>query len=442
MTLLEALEQMDSFNDAKRAEAAEAAARLADFPAGEGFLFNLHCHSFYSCNAWGWSPTHIAYACRKSRLMATGLCDFDVLDGLEEFLRAGALFQIRAAVHLETRAYISELAGADISSPGEPGVTYIMGCGFTRVPDPKTSAGRRLTTLRRNALARNRELIARINERIPEVAINERTDLAPMTPRGVATERHIIRAYRLRGIKAFPDPQKRAAFWAPLCKTTPDKFLELEKDTPHCEEVIRSALAKRGGIGYKAPDSKAFPKAESFIRWVGDCGALPTVTWLDGTSGGEESADTLLDLLTDKGCRAVNIIPDRNWHGKTPEQAALKQRKLREMVAACQKRFLPIIIGTEMNKLGLPFADDLSLPELAPYREPFTNGMKVIIGHTLLGRYADAPFTGERALSEFPDPAKRYAFYAKVGGRPPVSAAYVRHLEDIGPERAFGFLAN
>ena len=46
---------------------------------------NLHFHSFYSYNAEYWSPTRIAWESKKKALYASGIIDFDVLSGLEEF---------------------------------------------------------------------------------------------------------------------------------------------------------------------------------------------------------------------------------------------------------------------------------------------------------------------------------------------------------------------
>lgn len=408
------IEKLDSFDPAERDAAVRTLARETRFPPAGG-LFNLHCHSFYSYNAHGWSPSRIAYECRMRGLYAAGLCDFDVLDGLEEFFRAGDLFGIRTMVHLETRAFLPELADRDINSPGEHGVAYIMGCGFTGVPGPDTDAGRTLAGLRAGAQARNRALIGRINAALPEIAIDEAGDLLPMTPGGAPTERHIVRAYRLRAEKAFPDAAARARFWAQPLKMPPAAFTELERDVPKCEDALRALLAKRGGIGYRPPDTSSFPTAERFVRWARECGAIPTVAWLDGTSEGEADAGELLDRMTALGCAAVNIIPDRNIRGKTPEQAALKQRRLAEMIAAAEKRGLPVVIGTEMNKTGLPFADDLSRPELAPYRGVFTAGADILTGHTLLGRRAGIPYLGETAASFFPDVKERNRFFAAVG---------------------------
>ena len=59
------------------------ASRHADRLGSETANLNLHFHSFFSYNAEGFSPSHIAWEARKAGLYAAGLCDFDVLDGLE-----------------------------------------------------------------------------------------------------------------------------------------------------------------------------------------------------------------------------------------------------------------------------------------------------------------------------------------------------------------------
>ena len=429
------------FDAITRRDALTQLAESTTFPA-PGMDFNMHCHSFFSYNADGWSPSRVAYECRIRGLSASALCDFDVLDGLEEFLEAGRLLAQRSAVHLETRAYVRELSTADISSPGEPGVTYIMGCGFTGIPKDGSAQAQTLAQLRQGAQDRNLALIARVNATLPEIAIDYARDVQPLTPKGVATERHIMRAYRVRAETAFPDPAARAAFWAPLLKCEVAAYPDIEANVPKMEDLVRNTLAKRGGIGYIQPDEKTFPLSDDFTRRVKSCGAIPTIAWLDGTSGGEADCDTLLDLMTDKGCAALNIIPDRNWNLKKPEEATLKQAKLDEIVRACVKRDLPINIGTEMNKGGLPFVDKLSGPVLKKYGAEFTLGMQVMVGQMLLALYAHAPYLGERAQAEFASAKKRNAFYASVGNLPALTVARAKVLEDAGPDKAFSMLAD
>ncbi|MDX9868702.1 MAG: hypothetical protein RBT78_12350 [Kiritimatiellia bacterium] len=434
-------EALNDFDAGIRRDALRKACRGARFPE-PGANFNMHCHSFFSYNAEGWSPSSVAYVCRVQGLCAAGLCDFDVLDGLEEFTEAGLRLGLRTAVHLETRAYVPEFAEAEISSPGEPGVTYIMGCGFTRLPDPETAQARTLARLRDGARERNLALLGRVNAALPAIAIDYGRDVLPLTPMGVATERHIVRAYCARSRTVMPDPAERAAFWSPVLKCGTEAFAALGADVPKMEDLVRNALAKRGGLGYIQPTAQTFPLADDFIRWVLACHAIPTVAWLDGTSGGEADCERLLERMTAKGCAALNIIPDRNWNLAKPDEAALKRAKLDEMVNAAIRRDLPINIGTEMNKGGLPFTDDLAGPVLGRYAAAFTQGMRVMVGHAVLGRYADAPYVGERARTEFADLKRRNAFYAAVGALPALSLSQAEALSAAGPDKAFAMLAD
>lgn len=436
---MNAITQLDNFDRSIRDAALEQLIETTELPVA-GKLYNMHCHSFFSYNSEGWSPTHIAYSCAKEGLYAAALCDFDVLDGLEEFLNATQKLSLRSAVHLETRAYIPAMNDVEISSPGEPGVTYIMGCGFTAIPDAGSSAGRTLAKLRQGAQERNLALIARINAALPEIAIDYEKDVVPLTPKGVATERHIIGAYRMRSTEIFEEKRQMAAFWAPLLKCTVEEFAAINANVPKFEDLIRNALAKRGGIGYTQPTPETFPSAGEFAQWVKDCNAIPTVAWLDGTSDGEADADTLLEGMTNMGCAALNIIPDRNWNIQDPAMAALKQRKLDEIINAAVKRDLPINIGTEMNKGGLPFVDDITTPILRKYEALFTQGANIMVGQTVLAKYAALPYCGKRAAAMFDTVADKNNFYAAVGALPPLTQKKAAEYFAAGTEQTLELL--
>ena len=437
-------QRLNDFDPRVRRDALEALVTLAgrQFPGKTGSNINLHCHSFFSYHAEGWSPTHIAWACSRKGLYAAALCDFDVLDGLDEFLDAGLVLGLRTAVHLETRAFVPAYAKVDINSPGEPGVTYIMGAGFVAKPAADSPQGRGLEAFRRAARARNEALVARINARLPEIAIRYAREVLPLTPLDVATERHIVRAYAARARHVMPDAAPRAAFWAALLKRQPDACAALEADAPAFEEALRSALAKRGGIGYLQPDAATFPPVSEFIAWVRSCGAIPTITWLDGTSGGETHCRAMLDALREQGCAALNIIPERNWNIAKPTERDVKIAKLDEIVKTATALDLPINIGTEMNRAGLPFVDDLSGPELSRHRDAFVFGAQIMVGHTLLARYAGAPYLGARAQAEFPRLKARNRFYASVGALPPIVCESADRLLNAGPNCAFTLLAD
>ena len=436
--------RLNEFDPRVRRDALEALLALTgrQAPADSGGNVNMHCHSFFSYHAEGWSPTRIAWSCHRQGLHAAALCDFDVLDGLDEFLRAGLTLGLRTAVHLETRAFLADCAQQDINSPGEPGVTYIMGAGFVAKPATNTPQGRSLAQFRNSASTRNEALIARINEKIPAIRIQYAHDVLPLTPLGVATERHIVRAYVAQARQAFADAAKRAAFWAPLLKRKPEECKTLESDETKFEEAIRGALAKRGGIGYAQPDATTFPPIEEFIAWVRACDAIPMIAWLDGTSAGEADCRAMLALLRDKGCAALYIVPERNWNIAKPQERDLKVAKLHEIVQEATAMDLPINIGTEMNRAGLPPADELNGPVLCQHREIFQQGAHIMVGHTLLARYAAAPYLGARAEAEFPQRKDRNQFYAAVGALPPVTHDIADTYLDAGPDKTFQLLAD
>lgn len=400
---------------------------------------NMHMHSFFSYNAEGWSPTHVAWGARQAGLWAAGLCDFDVLDGLDEFYEAAAATGMRAAVHIETRAYVTALAADDINSPGEPGVAYVMGGGLGRVPPAAAAAGRQLAELRDAARRRNEELVARINARLPDLAIDYARDVLPLTPADVATERHIISAYRLAIARAYPDAGARTARLADLLGKPAADCANLEAQVPAYEESLRARLAKRGGVGYVAPTAQTFPPVEPFFAWVRACGAIPMIAWLDGDSAGERDAVRLVRLMCEAGALALNIIPDRNWNYKDPAVRARKTAALRAIVEVARARDLPINVGTEMNRLGLPFVDDLSGAELAPYAVDFQRGAAIMVGQSTLARYADYTYVGAGA-DEFPAPRKRNAFFEAVGRLPALDSATATRLTEIGPQRALVWL--
>jgi len=429
-------QRLCSFDARERAAALDELSRsgVASDGSQRGNV-NMHMHSFFSYNAEGWSPTRIAWECAKRGLDAGGLIDFDVLDGLPEFFAAGEQLGLRVLVGVESRVYYKEFATKEIDSPGEPGVHYLDGIGFCGLPDKGTPAAAGLQRWRDNAQKRNVELVARINPRVPEIAVDYEAQVLPLSPGRCPTERHIIAAYVDQAQSRFSGGDL-AAFWSRTLGKTPDEAAALLKNRPKLEEVVRSRFAKRGGFGYVQPTSETFPAMDAFTAWVRACGAIPMESWLDGTSDGEAEAEALLECSISKGCRAFSIIPDRNWNIVDEKAKAVKVANLRRSVALADARHMPLNIGTEMNKLGLPFADDLRGPVLREFAASFHRGAMVLIGHTVCGRFGGFGYLSAAAEAEFPSFAKRNAFFASVGMLPAVTSAVAGRLRDAGADRA------
>ena len=419
--------QLNDFSPTKRAQALEALIAAGVRPAGEQETVNLHCHTFFSFNAYGYSPIALAWLAKQKGFKALGIVDFDVLDGVEEFLNACEHLALRGSAGMETRVYIQDFSKREINSPGEPGIYYYMGIGFTSGQIPADIAPI-LADIRRRADQRNRVMMDRLNIHLSPVMVDYVRDVLPLTPTGNTTERHLLAAYTRAAAGYFADP---APFWAKKLDLSEEQVRTQIADAPGFQNIIRAKLMKRGGVGYTRPGPDTFPTIEEVNRLIVACGALPCAAWLDGTSTGEQAIEELLDLLVSKGVVAFNIIPDRNWNISDPEVRRVKVQNLYRVVELAQKLDLPLNIGTEMNSYGQKLADDFDAPELVPLRKPFLAGAYFIYGHTVMQRTLGLGYQSEWAKSYLLTRRERNAFYTQMGRLIPPGRAGVGQLKQL-----------
>ena len=381
----------------------------------KGSFVNLHCHTFYSFNAYGYSPAHIAWKAYKQGLEAVGIVDFDVLDGVDEILEAGRILGIKTTAGIESRVFIKEYSDKVINSPGEPGVAYFMGCGFYKTPKQGSKSDKVLQKFGNIAKERNLARLKDINEVLKEYKIDYDKEVMPLTPKGNATERHILVAIYTKIQKAFNnDKKKLVVFWTEKLKVDEQKIASLIDNAPEFQMLIRSKIVtKSSSSGGSLKD--VFPSLEEVIEMIYEVDALPVHTWLDGTNEGEKNIKSFLGLLIEKGVVALNIVPDRNWNIKDPKEKEIKVKNLNEVIAAANVLGLPLIAGTEMNKYGQKFVDDFSAPELSPYLEDFRNGAFFMYGHTRMAMLFDKGFNSDWAKKVLSDRIKRNNFYIKAG---------------------------
>jgi hypothetical protein len=403
--------QLGSFAPESRQQALAALLEGAGERPPCGEVANMHCHSFFSFNAYGYSPSALAWVARQRGIPLMGIVDFDVLDGVEEFLSACQQAGVRASAAMETRAYIPEFGDREINSPGEPGVYYYMGIGFTRSAAPADVAAI-LAGLRARAEQRNRAMVARINAYLDEVQVDYERDVLTRTPAGNATERHMLAAYTQAAAEKFADP---SAFWAEKLKMSLEQVTAQLKDMPTFQNTVRSKLMKRGGVGYVQPEAGSFPTIEEVNQLTVACGGLPCITWLDGYSAGEQAMEELMELLISKGGVALNIIPDRNWNIADPETRRKKVANLYQVVELAKKLDIPINVGTEMNAYGNKLVDDFDVPEMLPVRDVFIDGAYFIYGHTVMEQTLGLGYQSQWAKTHLPTRAARNSFYTRVG---------------------------
>lgn len=396
---------------------------------------NLHAHTFHSFNADGWSPARLVAEAKDQGLEVFGTVDFDVLDATTETMMAGDMLQIKTTAGLETRIYIPEYGDKVMNSPGEPGVSYFMLTGCYQLPEPGTRAAEILDELKQIAQNRNRSVIEKVNAFLGEVQVDYQKDLLTMSPSGNPTERHLVQAYDDKAREVFGnDSAKLSQFWSEKLGIPQDKLEALLADSNNFKDTLRSKLMKRGGVGYVEPDPSAFPRLESMVELGNAIGALPTATWLDGTNPGEDDMHALLSLLVSKGVVAVNVIPDRNWNIADPDDKQIKLNKLKEVIQAARDLDLPVCMGTELNKAGLPFVDNFAAPELAPYIGDFLRGAYALFGHTVLARTINFGWMSTAAEKAFGNDRKaRFDFYAQLGEELDLSGDQLERLRATEP---------
>ncbi len=394
-----------------------------------GDSFNMHCHSFFSFNGYGYSPSGLVWRGLKQGLMAMGLVDFDVLDGVAEFEEACRVSCMPCGAGLETRVFVPEFADREINSPGEPGISYHMGMGFVpgTLAEPAVAAG-----LRDQARARNERIVERVNTLLDAIELDYAKDVLPLTPAGNATERHVCAAYYAKAEDSYPDRNRRADFWASRLGMDAESVKKNLDDAPAFQGVIRAKTMKKGGVGYVEAKGEDFPTAEQVNRFALANGAIPVFALLDGTSSGEQCMDELLDVMQAGGVAAVNIIPDRNWNIKDPGVKQVKVAKLHNFVEKAKARDLPIFVGTEMNAHGQRFVDDFAAPEMAPLHGVFTAGAWLLHAHTLLQSRAGMGYLSPWAVRNFSTTADKNAFYEAFGRA--AATAPSGALGQIGPD--------
>ena len=412
--MFEELERkLDSFNADERRQALDVLFEKVD--AGEitlpqaGTAVNLHCHTFFSYNSYGYSPSKFAWLARKAALVVAGVVDFDVLDALQEFLTAARRLGLKACAGLETRVFVPEFSTRVINSPGEPGISYHMGVGF---PKAKLEGwpGEFLLNLRRTAQERNRDMMKRVNRYLQPVELDYERDVLVLTPSGNATERHICLAYARKAKEVFNDDESLRQFWVE--KLGPEAELPELPESIDLLTMIRAKTMKRGGAGYIVPDKGSFPLMSDFNQFVLAAGGIPAMTWLNGLSEGEQVIEELIEIAMSTGVAAINIIPDRNY---TPGVKGLKLKNLYRVVELAEKLHLPVVVGTEMNSPGQKFVDDFNSRELSPLLEVFLKGAYIVYAHSVLQKRAGLGYTSNWAKRSFENLEDKNEFFQKFG---------------------------
>jgi hypothetical protein len=405
-------QQLDSFDLEERGAALGAIYKseideIKSKPIGS--FVNIHIHTFYGYNAYGYSPSKAAFLACKHRLAVAGIIDFDVLDGLDEFLNAAKLTGIKACVGMETRVFVNEYADKEINSPGEPGVAYHIGIGFPYVPREEHLC-KFLKELKKTSQRRNIELVSRVNKFLAPVVLDYEKDILHLTPGANPTERHLCQAYAIKAEKMFKDKKKLISYWTDKLGCAAES-LDIPCGTKLLGE-IRKKTMKKGSVGYVVPDKGSFPAMADVNKFIIEAGGIPTLCWHDGMSEVEMEEEKLLAVAMSSGVRAFSVIPNPAY---TPRDPKKKLENLYKVVELVDKIGLPIVSGTEMNNYGQAFVDDFESKELSPLAPVFLKGAHIIYAHSVMQRQANLGYMSKWSEQTFRSLADKNVFFERLG---------------------------
>ncbi len=413
MLIGEVEKSLDSFEASERRKALKALCGMVETGAMSlpktGTDVNLHAHTFFSFNCYGYSPSKLAWLFRKEGLAAGAVVDFDVLDALEEFLEGAKMLGLKGAAGFETRVFVPEFAARVINSPGEPGISYHVGTGLPTAR-LKGKLLDFLRSMRQTAQQRNRDLMERVNKYLAPVVLDYEKDVLMLTPSGNATERHVCLAYARKGAERFGEGKELAEFWTG--KLGPEVASAGMPESRELLDTIRAKTMKRGGVGYVQPDGKSFPLMSDTNGFILKAGGIPTLAWLNGLSEGEQAIDELLDVAMGSGAAAVTLMPDRNYEPGVKDE---KLENLYAFIELAEDRGLPILVGTEMNSPGQKFVDNFASDELSPLVPVFLKGANILYGHSALQKHAGLGYCSDWAKKTFADVADKNDFFEALG---------------------------
>ncbi len=310
------------------------------FPPEVPEYINNHIHTTYSFSPY--SPTAAVYAARMEGLCTAGIIDHDSISGAEEFLEAAELIGMPVTIGMECRVSMdgTRLEGRRTNNPDQVGVSYMT---IQSVPHDKIDTLTEFFRPYRAARhARNREMISKINELIPEAKLDYDKDVLPLSmaqEEGGVTERHLMYALALRLMEVVGKGegmvQKLGALGLTLSEKQEKQMLDTEYPFYAYDllGILKSAFVPKIFIDAtnecpKLPDVVALcKKVDAYLcyAYLGDVGDSVT-----GDKKAQKFEDDYLEdvfeCLKEEGVKAVTYMPTRNTEAQLNRLRALCDR--------------------------------------------------------------------------------------------------------------------
>ncbi|MBQ3556270.1 MAG: PHP domain-containing protein [Oscillospiraceae bacterium] len=349
---IQILEKLNAPTAEERLANLKAILPQTKFPPEVPQYINNHIHTTYSFSPY--SPTAAVYAARMEGLCTAGIIDHDSIAGAREFLAAAEIIGMPVTIGMECRISMdgTRLEGRRTNNPDQVGVSYMTIQGVPHHQIDRLDQFFRPYREARNR--RNRLMIDRINEMLPELALDFDRDVLPLSlghEGGGVTERHLMYALAIKLTEKVGKGQamvdKLAAMGLALSDKQKAQMLDLEY--PFYEYdllgILKGAFVPAVYIDAtdecpKLPDVVALCKevdATLCYAYLGDVGNSVT-----GDKKAQKFEDDYLEdvflCLQEEGVKAVTYMPTRN----TPEQL----ERLRGM---CDQYGMFQISGEDIN---------------------------------------------------------------------------------------------
>ena len=323
---IEILNKLNAPTKAERLANLAEVLKTTTFPTAVPEYINNHIHTTYSFSPY--SPTAAVYAARMEGLCTAGIIDHDSISGAEEFLEAAKMIDMPVTIGMECRVSMdgTRLEGRRTNNPDQVGVSYMT---IQAVPHDKIST---LTEFFRPYQAarheRNRQMIAKINDLLPGIALNYDADVLPLSEAkedGGVTERHLMYALAKKLVaqvgKGEAMVKKLSDMGLTLSSKQVSQMLDLEY--PFYEYdllgILKSAFVPQIFIDATAE----CPKLPDMVKLCADVDAFLCYAYLgdvgDSVTGDKKAQkfeddylDDVFECLKEEGVKAVTYMPTRN----------------------------------------------------------------------------------------------------------------------------------
>ncbi|MBN2323147.1 MAG: hypothetical protein JXQ30_05380 [Spirochaetes bacterium] len=392
---------------------------------------NLHVHTNESYSVFR-SPTEAVWYAFTNGVGYFGINDHYTIAGHAEFGKACRIAGIRAVFSIEAIAMDHEAAadGRRYNDPNNPGRCYLIGKGVTR----DLVTGERYDTI----LSRMKNAIQRRNRKIIELLNRHAAgkgypvdlcyeDVSALTPRGNATERHVVQAYcekldSLAGGKRNRLDIYRGAVGEAVSEAT-------LSDPADLLNTVRAELVKAGKPCYVEEDPEAFASMEDLIGIYKEYGAVPTYPFMGHPVTEEEKdLDRLFRKVTGYRMYAFDLVEFRT----SLETAST-------IISYAENKGFPVFVGTEHNTKRL----DPMVGEIA--RDPLLRGYlkksaNFVLGHQILTRVLDYGYLTESGTPRIGNLKEGFDLYSSVGAMdlPPERIGEIERMDARAAKKVLG----